>query len=77
MTDDNTSVTASELRDQHATRQTETAERAVALLRDGKSQTDVAEALDLHPATVSGIACRNAVYAHDQSEAAKELDPTL
>jgi len=77
MTDNNTSVTASELCDQHATRQTETAERAVALLRDGKSQTDVAEALDLHPATVSGIACRNAVYAHDQSEAAKELDPTL
>jgi len=77
MTDTNTSVTASELRDCREARQTETAERAVALLRDGHSQTEVAEALDLHPATVSGIACRNVVYAHDQSEAAKDLDPTL
>jgi DNA-binding NarL/FixJ family response regulator len=77
MTDTDTAVTADELRDNHEARQTEVAERAVTLLRDGKSQCEVADALDLHPATVSGIACRNAVYAHDQSEAAKELDPTL
>lgn len=77
MTDTNITVTVDELRDRHESRQMAVVERAVTLLRDGKSQREVADALDLHPATVSGIASRNAVYAHNQSEAARELDPTL